>query len=104
MSIFVSSLFKIKNFMWLVTIASIFVYLGFYTLNGDRGLFHYLYLLEQIEVAKQKAAIYHEERMKLETKIKLLSSESLDLDLLDERAKIVLNLMRDDEFIIIDQN
>ena len=90
--------------MWLLTIAFIFVYLGFYTLNGERGLFQYLYLLKKIEVAKQEAEIYHNERLKLEAKIKLLSSESLDLDLLDERAKIVLNLMRDDEFIIIDKN
>lgn len=95
---------KFKDFTWHVAMVFIYLYLGFYTLNGERGLFHYLYLLKEIEYAKQVATNYHNERMKLENKIKLLSSESLDLDLLDERAKVVLNLIRDDEFIIIDEN
>ena len=95
---------KFKDFTWHVAMIFIFLYLGFYTLYGDRGLFHYLHLLDKIERAQQVATNYHNERVKLENKIKLLSSESLDLDLLDERAKSVLNLMRDDEFIIIDEN
>lgn len=89
--------------MWQIAIASVFIYLGFYTINGDRGLLHYMYLLQEIDYAKQVAAKYHNEKVKLENKVHLLSSESLDLDLLDERAKVVLNLMRDDEFIVVDQ-
>lgn len=95
---------KLKNLMWKIAILIVFIYFGFYTVNGDRGLLHYMYLSKEIKYAKQVAAKYHNERVNLENKVHLLSSDSLDLDLLDERAKTVLNLMRDDEFIIIDDN
>ena len=90
--------------MWQIAIIVVCVYFGFYTVNGDRGLLHYMYLSKEIDYAKQVAAKYHSEKVKLETQVHLLSSESLDLDLLDERAKTVLNLMRDDEFVIIDED
>ena len=35
--------------------------------------------------------------------MRLLSPDSLDLDLLDERARIVLNFVGDDEFVILDE-
>ena len=35
--------------------------------------------------------------------VRLLSPDSLDLDLLDERARIVLNFVGDDEFVILDE-
>ena len=92
---------KFKNLLWQVVIVFVGIYFGFYTINGDRGLLHYLHLINEIEYAKQVAAKYHNERVKLEHKVHLLSSESLDLDLLDERAKAVLNLMKDDEFIVV---
>ena len=49
------------------------------------------------------SANYDRKRKELDQKVKLLSSNSLDLDLLDERARAVLNVIGDDEFIIIDE-
>ena len=104
MSVFFNLSARLKNLMWQIAIIVVCIYFGFYTVNGDRGLLHYMYLSKEIDYAKQVAAKYHNERIKLETKVHLLSSESLDLDLLDERAKTVLNLMRDDEFVIVDED
>lgn len=104
MNMFLNLPAKFKNLMWQIAIIIVCIYFGFYTVNGDRGLLHYMYLSKEIDYAKQVAAKYHSERMDLENKVRLLSSESLDLDLLDERAKTVLNLIHDDEFIIIDDN
>lgn len=103
MNVFLNLPAKFKNLMWQIAIVFVCIYFGFYTVNGDRGLLHYLYLSREIEYANQIAAKYHHEKVKLENKVRLLSSDSLDLDLLDERAKTVLNLMREDEFIIIDE-
>ena len=38
----------------------------------------------------------------LEKRVALLSSESLDLDMLEERARIILNLGTKNELVIID--
>ena len=94
---------KFKNLMWQIALIFVCIYFGFYTINGDRGFLHYIHLSKEIEYARQVAARYHNEKVKLENKVHLLSSESLDLDLLDEQAKTVLNLVRDDEFIIVDE-
>ena len=104
MNMFLNLPAKFKNLMWQIAIVVVCIYFGFYTVNGDRGLLHYIYLSKEIAYAKQVAAKYHNERVNLENKVHLLSSESLDLDLLDERAKTVLNLVQDDEFIIVDEN
>lgn len=103
MNFFLDLPVKFKNLMWQIAIVFVGLYFGFYTINGDRGLLHYMHLSREIDYAKQIAAKYHNERIKLENKVHLLSSESLDLDLLDEQAKSVLNLVRDDEFIIVDE-
>ena len=42
-------------------------------------------------------------KKELEEKVKHLSNASLDLDLLEERARIVLNMANDDEFILLDE-
>ena len=103
MTFFLNLPTKFKNLMWQIAIVFVCLYFGFYTINGDRGLLHYMHLSREIEYAKQVAAKYHNEKVKLENKVHLLSSESLDLDLLDEQAKTVLNLVREDEFIIVDE-
>lgn len=103
MDLFLNLPSKFKNLMWQIAIVFVCLYFSFYTIKGDRGLLHYLYLSKEIEYAKKLAEKYHNERVKLENKVYLLSSESLDLDMLDERAKAVLNLMKDDEFIILDE-
>ena len=49
------------------------------------------------------AAQYSAQKQKLEAKVRLLSSSSLDLDMLDERARVVLNFAGNDEFVILDE-
>ena len=49
------------------------------------------------------AAQYSAQKHKLEAKVRLLSSSSLDLDMLDERARVVLNFAGNDEFVILDE-
>ena len=78
------------------------LYFIFHGISGERGLLKMLYLRNEIAEAEQIANMYHQEKTKLEEKVKLLSSSSLDLDLLDERARVVLNFVGKDEFIILD--
>ncbi len=104
MELFLNLQAKFKNLIWQMIIVLLFFYFSFYTINGDRGLTRYMYLNREIAYAHKIADQYHTERLKLENKVHLLSSDSLDLDLLDERAKVILNMVKDDEFIILDEN
>ena len=94
---------KLKDSLALIVMALLFLYFSFYTINGERGLLRYLYLNKEIEYARQVAEQYHNEKNYLEQRVHLLSSGSLDLDLLEERSRIVLNFVAKDEFIILDK-
>lgn len=102
MGLFLDLQNKFKNSLWLIVVFLVFIYFSFYTVNGERGLLRYMYLSKEIKYARQVAEQYNAEKHELEQKVRLLSSNSLDLDLLEERARIVLNFAADDEFVILD--
>lgn len=94
----------IRNSGILMFFVALFFYFAFYTINGERGIRRYMHLRQEIEYASQVAEKYHQEKNRLEEKVRLLSSSSLDLDMLDERARKVLNLVREEEFVILDED
>ena len=88
-----------------------FIVLGvfsfYFTINaikGDRGIFKYMYLKNKVEQAEQERARYQSIKKDLEYKVSMLSEESLDLDYLEERARIVLNMVGNNEYIILDKD
>ena len=95
---------RIKNSGLLIFCALLSIYFIFHGISGERGLLQFLYLRSEIAEAQKIADMYHKEKSKLEEKVKLLSASSLDLDLLDERARVVLNFVGKDEFVILDSD
>lgn len=95
---------KIKNSGILIFCTLLCFYFIFHGISGDRGLLKLMYLKNEISEAGKIADSYRRQKNRLEEKVKRLSSSSLDLDLLDERARIVLNLAGKDEFIILDSS
>lgn len=89
-----------SGFLFVVILT--FIYFSVYAVKGERGLMRYIYLTSEVSQAKETADKYAKEKTEWEEKVKLLSSDSLDLDMLDERARVVLNMVGEDEFIILD--
>lgn len=81
-----------------------FIYFSFYAVKGERGLIRYFALINEVAQARQVLAKYDAEKQQWEDKVKLLSSDSLDLDMLDERAHIVLNMVHPNEFVVLDES
>ena len=72
-------------------------YFLYHVKNGDRGLFSYLRLNEELQ---QKQVILEKlkfERLSLEKKISLINSKYIDYDTLDEIARKNLGLIGHDE-------
>lgn len=89
---------------WLVMIpVMLFFFFVFNIFCGERGLQKYLYLKKEVQYAKEIASQYQQKKEALNQEIKLLSPNNLDYDLLDERARDVLNLVGKGEFIILDE-
>ncbi len=93
---------RLKQY-WLILLSGfIVVYFGFHSFCGERNIYRYFALKQEIAQAQKKAQKYEAQKNKLQLKVKHLSDISLDTDLLDERARVVLNMAADDEFIILD--
>ena len=75
-------------------------YFAFHALQGDRGLLALWQLNQRIEVARTQLAETTRERTVLAHRVKLLARTSLDPDMLDERARIMLNYGHPNETVI----
>ncbi len=80
------------------------VYLIYYGVQGDRGLLAWIQRGQDIAVAEEKLAIQRDERDALAHRAALMRPESLDLDLLDERVRAVLNLVGRDEVVLLENS
>jgi cell division protein FtsB len=79
-------------------------YFAYHAVEGDRGLRAYFALKLQTEMARKERDSLREERRKLEHRVSLLKSDSLDLDMLEERARKVLDKVHEDDFVIFLSN
>ncbi len=76
-------------------------YFAYHTVQGDRGLLAWFRLRHEIAEAEQTLARLKAQRAAMEHRASLLRPESLDPDLLEERARAMLNMGREDELIIL---
>ncbi len=75
-------------------------YFAYHAVQGDRGLIAWVHLKQRVAEMRAVAAETAGRRMTLERRVRMLSPQSLDADLLDERARVMLNLGYPDEIII----
>ena len=75
-----------------------FVYHG---LHGERGLLAWLQLSQELDRTQSVAASLTDQRKSWEKRVEALRAEHVDPDLLDERARELLNLGRPDELVIM---
>jgi cell division protein FtsB len=74
-------------------------YLGFHAVSGERGLLALFKESRKLELLKIELAEITSKREALDKKVRALSSQSLDLDLLDERARLVLGMAGKNEVV-----
>jgi cell division protein FtsB len=76
-------------------------YFGYHLETGDHGLEARATLQGRKEVLEGELAGLKEVRARLERDVALLRPESLDPDMLDERARAILDLAHPDDLIIM---
>jgi cell division protein FtsB len=83
-----------------VIFATVFGYFGYHLVNGDRGLLAMVHLQRENQIANQNFAVAEATRKIWELRVSELRNQSLDPDMLDERARILLNYADKDDIII----
>ena len=76
-------------------------YFVYHAVQGDRGLIAWLVLNQQIREASATRDAVAGERAMWERRVNLLRPSSVDPDMLEERARAVLNLGQPDELVIL---
>jgi cell division protein FtsB len=79
---------------------AILVYLGLNLMNGQRGLLRLIHVKGEVSAAEAVLDREQDRRERLEHAVSMLRPDSLDVDLLDERARSVLNFSHPDDFVI----
>ena len=78
----------------------ILFYLAFHTVSGERGIFALLQENKKLDTLKAELAETKNKRETLEKKVQRISSNNLDLDLLDEQARRVLGITGKNEIVL----
>jgi cell division protein FtsB len=86
--------------MFLVSALLLMAYFGFAAIQGDFGHFRRNQVNAQAYELQQELTQLQTIRGYLENKTHRLSDQYLDLDLLDEQARKILGMAREDEIII----
>jgi cell division protein FtsB len=93
-------LFRPRQILAPLMFATVFGYFGYHLVNGDRGLLAMALLQREVQTAEQNLAEAEETRKIWERRVAALRNQSLDPDMLDERARALLNYARKDDIVI----
>jgi cell division protein FtsB len=87
--------------LWPIIWATIFLYITFHTIQGERGLIAFMQIHGEVLAAKKIQQTLISKKNRLQNKVALLSTKSLDIDMLEERVRIMLGYSLPNETIIL---
>jgi cell division protein FtsB len=93
-------LLKPRQILAPLLFATVFGYFGYHLVNGDRGLLAMAQLQRETQIADQNFAEADATRKIWERRVSELRNQSLDPDMLDERARALLNYSKKDDVIV----
>ena len=76
-------------------------YFAYHLVGGDRGLLAWLRLTREVRAENERLERLRAEHAALDLKVKNLTPNHLDPDLLDERVRATLNLAAPNDIVII---
>lgn len=80
--------------------AAMMAYFGYHAVQGDRGLLAWWNLRYEIVKTDFELAQVTEEKQALEHRVALLSPASLDRDMLEERARVMVGSVAPDDTVV----
>src|SRR5258708_23973371 len=83
-----------------IIFATVFGYFGYHLVNGDRGLLAMAHLQREVLLADQNLAEAETTRKIWEMPVSSLRNQTLDPDMLDERARVLLNFSRKEDIVV----
>ena len=92
---------RLKIILPQVLAVGVIGYFAYHAVQGERGFLAYLHLSQELAEAEAVAAAVASERAELSSKVDRLRSGSIDPDLLEERARALLNYGYPEEAVVL---
>ncbi|MFI4986265.1 MAG: septum formation initiator family protein [Alphaproteobacteria bacterium] len=92
---------RLPNIFAQLVLACVVVYFAYHAVEGERGLNAWWRLSQKIELSEATLTALTSQRVGLEERVAHLRPDSLDPDMLEERARVLLNFGRADEIVIL---
>ncbi|MFZ4603377.1 MAG: FtsB family cell division protein [Caulobacterales bacterium] len=83
-----------------IGLAAAVVYLGAHAMTGRQGVSATMALADQEARLSRELAALEAQRLALKDEVRRLNDKTLDLDLLEERARILIDAAHPDEIIL----
>jgi len=83
-----------------VLAACMVAYFAYHALQGDRGFNTWIQLKQALRLAAAENEALMSQRRELAQRVRLLRPDHLDPDLLEERARVMLNYGRAEDYVI----
>jgi cell division protein FtsB len=93
--------YRARFALWPIIGALVLAYFSFHMVQGQQGVLSLLQLQTKVEIAENLHATLSGERHELETRVALLSPNNLDPDMIEERARVMLNFAHPNEIVIL---
>ena len=92
---------RLRHLLPLVLSACVFSYFAYHLTQGERGIIAWWKISHQLEEGQATLAELTTERRSAELQVALLRPENLDPDMLEERARVMLNFGHPDDRLVI---
>ena len=93
---------RAKHAVFPILSACAISYFGYHAVHGQYGLLAYMRLQQQIAALNAEYRDLAAQRQRLEHRATLLKSESLDPDMLEERAQALVGYAHPNDAVILD--
>lgn len=91
---------RLRHIVFPVVIVAMMVYFTYHIFQGQRGVLAWIRLDKKLKEEEAILNALTQEKETLEKETYLLRPDSLDIDLLEEKARQVLNFAHPDEVVI----
>lgn len=93
---------RLKHILGPLIALLLMIYFAYHIMQGERGLFSWMRLRQKITESEQHLSQIQSEKETLERQVYLLRPDSLDQDMLEQRAREVLNWGSPGDIVIHD--
>lgn len=94
---------RLRSVLGSIIALALMGYFVYHIIQGERGLLSWMRLKQKIHETEQQLADTQSRQETLERQVSLLRPDSLDPDMLEERARLILNFARKDEIVVRDE-